>query len=180
MRDISTLKLNFIGLGAIGLFLFAIFKLKTEGYIEIEILEIIRSYYEFIIPLLFVVINLVVYRVTVNSNGIHKSIIFPKINYRTRTWSEIKHFINVTEIGKDNNGKEKRHEVIWFVDFNDKVCFRISKPNPLSEGENMKKIMSVVKQREVEYPEKLEFDSPFWYKLGISKVDYSKKTKTDL
>jgi len=44
----------------------------------------------------------------------------------------------------------------------------------------MKKIMSVVKQREVEYPEKLEFDSPFWYKLGISKVDYSKKTKSDL
>ena len=123
---------------------------------------------------------MVVYRVTVNSNGIHKSILFPKINYRIRAWSEIKHFINVTEIGKDNNGKEKRHEVIWFVDFNDKVCFRISKQNPLSEGENMKKIMSVVKQREVEYPEKLEFDSPFWYKLGISKVDYSKKTKSDL
>ncbi|GIR21469.1 MAG: hypothetical protein CM15mP36_06760 [Flavobacteriales bacterium] len=180
MRDISTLKLNFFGLGAIGLFLFAIFKLKSEGHIEIEILEIIKGYYEFTIPLLFVVINLVVYRVTVNSNGIHKSILFPKINYRIRTWSEIKHFINVTEIGKDNNGKEKRHEVIWFVDFNDKVCFRISKQNPLSEGENMKKIMSVVKQREVEYPEKLEFDSPFWYKLGISKVDYSKKTKSDL
>ena len=180
MRDISTLKLNFFGLGAIGLFLFAIFRLKSEGHIEIGILEIIKSYYEFTIPLLYVVINLVVYRVTVNSNGIHKSMLFPKINYRIRAWSEIKHFINVTEIGKDNYGKEKRHEVIWFVDFNDKVCFRISKQNPLSEGENMKKIMSLVKQREVEYPEKLEFDSPLWYKLGISKVDYSKKTKSDL
>ncbi len=58
MRDISTFKLNFFGLGAIGLFLFAIFKLKTEGYIETEILEIIKSYYEFTIPLIFVVINL--------------------------------------------------------------------------------------------------------------------------
>ena len=44
----------------------------------------------------------------------------------------------------------------------------------------MKKILSVVKQREVEYPQKLEFDSPFWYKLGVWKVDYSKKVKTDL
>ena len=61
MRDISTLKLNFFGLGAIGLLLFAIFKLKSEGHIEIEILEIIKGYYEFTIPLIFVVINLVVY-----------------------------------------------------------------------------------------------------------------------
>ena len=44
----------------------------------------------------------------------------------------------------------------------------------------MKKIMSVVKHREVEYPEKLEFDSPLCYRLGISKVDYSKKIKSDL
>ena len=50
----------------------------------------------------------------------------------------------------------------------------------MKKGENMKKIMTVVKQREVEYPEKLEFYSPFWYKLGIWKVDYSKKIKTDL
>ena len=93
------------------------------------------------------VITSLVYRVTVNSNGIDKSLLFPKIKFRSRTWSEIKHFINVTEIGKDNNGKEKRHEVIWFVDFNDKVCFRISKQNPLSQGVNMKKIMSIFKQR---------------------------------
>ena len=178
MRNISTLKLNFIGLGANGLLLFAIFRLQIDG--NIEILEIIKSNYEFTIPFLYLVITSLVYRVTVNSNGIDKSLLFPKIKFRSRTWSEIKHFINVTEIGKDNNGKEKRHEVIWFVDFNDKVCFRISKQNPLSQGENMKKIMSIVKQREAEYPEKLEFDSPFWYKLGMWKVDYSKKTKTNL
>ena len=167
MRDISTLKLNFFGLGAIGLFLFAIFKLKSEGYIEIEILEIIKGYYEFTIPLLFVVINLIVYRVTVNSTGIYKSLLFPNIRFRSGTWSEIKHFINVTEISKDETGKEKRHETIWFVDFNDKVCFRISKQNPLSVGENMRKILSVVKQREVEYPEKLVYKSPFWYTVGL-------------
>ena len=58
MRDISTLKLNFIGLAANGLFLFAIFRLHLDGYIEI--LEIIKSYYEFTIPLLYVVITLLV------------------------------------------------------------------------------------------------------------------------
>tara|TARA_B100002019_G_scaffold260579_1_gene246767 strand:+ start:550 stop:702 length:153 start_codon:yes stop_codon:yes gene_type:complete len=43
MRDISTLKLNFFGLGAIGLFLLAIFRFKSEGHIDIEILDIIKS-----------------------------------------------------------------------------------------------------------------------------------------
>ena len=96
------------------------------------------------------VINSIVFRLTVNSTGIYKSLLFPKIRYRSGTWSEIKHFINVTELSKDDKGKEKRHETIWLVDFNDKVCFRISKQNPLSQGENMRKILSVVKQREVD------------------------------
>ena len=178
MRDISTLKLNIIGLVANGIILFMMLRLQWDG--EIEILEIIRGYYEFTIPLLFVVINSIVYRVTVNSTGIFKSLLFPKIRFRSGTWSEIKHFINVTEISKDEKGNEKRHETVWFVDFNDKVCFRISKQNPLSEGENMQKILSVVKQREVEYPEKLVYTSPFWYRLGLWKVDYSKKENPDL
>ena len=77
MRDISTLKLNIVGLGFIALILFGMFKLHNEG--DIEITEIIKDYYEFTIPLLFVVINLIVYRVTVNSNGIYKSLLFPNI-----------------------------------------------------------------------------------------------------
>ena len=178
MRDISTLKLNIIGLVANGIILFMMLRLPWDG--EIEILEIIKGYYEFTIPLLFVVINSIVYRVSVNSTGISKSFLFPKIRYRSGTWSEIKHFINVTEISNDDKGKEKRHETIWFVDFNDKVCFRISKQNPLSEGENMRKILSVVKQREVEYPEKLVYRSPFWYRVGLWKVDYSKKENPKL
>ena len=178
MRDISTLKLNILGMGVNGIILFMMFKLHYEG--DIEILEIIKSYYEFTIPLFFVVINSLVYRVTVNSTGIYKSLLFPKIRYRSGTWSEIKHFIHVTELSKDDKGKEKRHETIWFVDFNDKVCFRMSKQNPLSEGENMRKILSVVKQREVEYPEKLVYRSPFWYRVGLWKVDYSKKENFEL
>ena len=61
MRDISTLKLNIIGLGANGIILFMMLRLQWDG--EIEILEIIKGYYEFTIPLLFVVINSIVYRV---------------------------------------------------------------------------------------------------------------------
>ena len=178
MRDISTLKLNIVGICVKVFILFGMFRLQYDG--NIEILEIIKGYYEFTIPLLFVVINSIVFRVTVNSTGIYKSLLFPKIRFRSGTWSEIKHFINVTEISKDDTGKEKRHETIWFVDFNDKVCFRISKQNPLSEGENMRKILSVVKQREVEYPEKLVYKSPFWYRVGLWKVDYSKKENPEL
>ena len=178
MRDISTLKLNIWGVLINGFILFIIFKLQYEG--NIEILEIIMGYYEFTIPLFFVVINSLVYRLTVNSTGIYKSLLFPKINYRSGKWSEIKHFIHVTEISKDKNGREKSHETIWFVDFNDKLCFRISKQNPLSKGENMRKILSVVKQREVEYPEKLVYRNPFWYRVGLWKVDYSKKENSEL
>ena len=178
MRDISTLKLNIWGVLINGFILFIIFKLQYEG--NIEILEIIMGYYEFTIPLFFVVINSLVYRLTVNSTGIYKSLLFPKINYRSGKWSEIKHFIHVTEISIEKNGREKRHETIWFVDFNDKLCFRISKQNPLSKGENMRKILSVVKQREVEYPEKLVYRSPFWYRVGLWKVDYSKKENSEL
>ena len=178
MRDISTLKLNIVGLLANLIAIGMMLKLQYEG--DIEIIAIIKGYYEFTIPLLFVVINLIVYRVSVNSTGIYKSLFFPKIKYKSGTWSEIKHFINVTEISKDDNGKEKMHEAIWFVDFNDKVCFRLSKQNPLSKGENMRKILSVVKQREVEYPDKLVFRSPFWYRIGFWKVDYSKKETPEL
>ena len=51
MRDISTLKLNIVGLGFIALILFGMFKLHNEG--DIEIPEIIKGYYEFTIPITF-------------------------------------------------------------------------------------------------------------------------------
>ena len=173
MRDTSTLKLNYVGtMFSIGIIYFII-KLQYDG--EIQILD----YIEFLLPILFILINLSLFRVTVNSNGISKSLFFPNVKYNVKSWSDIKHFINVTEVTKDKNGKEERQETIWFVDFNDKVCLRIQKNNLLS-SKNMKKIISIIKQREVEYPDKLVFRSPFWYRIGLWKVDYSKKENTKL
>ena len=173
MRDTSTLKLNYVGtMFSLG-FIFFIIRLQYDG--EIQILD----YIEFSLPILFILINLILFRVIVNSNGISKSLFFPNVKYNVKSWSDIKHFINVTEITKDKNGKEERQETIWFVDFNDKVCLRIQKNNLLS-SKNMKKIISIIKQREVEYPDKLVFRSPFWYRIGLWKVDYSKKENTKL
>ena len=173
MRDTSTLKLNFVGtMFSIGIIYFII-RLQYDG--EIQILD----YIEFLLPILFILINLSLFRVTVNSNGISKSLFFPNIKYNVKSWSDIKHFINVTEVTKDRYGKEERQETIWFVDFNDKVCLRIQKNNVLS-SKNIKKIISIIKQREVEYPDKLVFRSPFWYRIGLWKVDYSKKENTKL
>ena len=173
MRDTSTLKLNFVGtMFSIGIIYFII-RLQYDG--EIQILD----YIEFLLPILFILINLSLFRLTVNSNGISKSLFFPNVKYNVKSWSDIKHFINVTEVTKDKNGKEERQETIWFVDFNDKVCLRIQKNNLLS-SKNMKKIISIIKQREVEYPDKLVFRSPFWYRIGLWKVDYSKKENTKL
>ncbi len=173
MRDTSTLKLNYLGTMFSAVFIFFIIRLQFDG--EIQMLD----YIEFSFPILFILINLILFRVTVNSNGISKSMFFPNVKYNVKSWSDIKYFINVTEIIKDNNGKEKRQETIWFVDFNDKVCLRIEKNNLLS-SKNMNKIISIIKQREFEYPDKLVFRSPFWYRTGLWKVDYSKKEKTEL
>ena len=173
MRDTSTLKLNFVGtMFSIGIIYFII-RLQYDG--EIQILD----YIEFLLPILFILINLSLFRVTVNSNGISKSLFFPNVKYNVKSWSDIKHFINVTEVTKDRYGKEERQETIWFVDFNDKVCLRIEKNNLLSR-KNIKKIISIIKQREVEYPDKLVFKSPLWYRLGLWKVDYSKKENPEL
>ena len=173
MRDTSTLKLNYVGtMFSIGIIYFII-RLQYDG--EIQILD----YIEFLLPILFILINLSLFRVTVNSNGISKSLFFPNVKYNVKSWSDIKHFINVTEVTKDKNGKEERQETIWFVDFNDKVCLRIEKNNLLS-SKNMKKIISIIKQREVEYPDKLVYRSPFWYRIGLWKVDYSKKENPEL
>ena len=173
MRDTSTLKLNYVGTMFSAGFIFFIIRLQFDG--EIQILD----YIEFSLPILFILINLILFRVTVNSNGISKSLFFPNVKYNVKSWSDIKHFINVTEITKDKNGKEIRQKTIWFVDFNDKVCLRIEKNNLLSR-KNIKKIISIIKQREVEYPDKLVFRSPLWYRLGLWKVDYSKKENPEL
>ena len=173
MRDTSTLKLNFVGtMFSIGIIYFII-RLQYDG--EIQILD----YIEFLLPILFILINLSLFRVTVNSNGISKSLFFPNVKYNVKSWSDIKHFINVTEVTKDRYGKEERQETIWFVDFNDKVCLRIQKNNVLS-SKNIKKIISIIKQREVEYPDKLVLRSPFMYRIGLWKVDYSKKENPEL
>ena len=173
MRDTSTLKLNYVGtMFSIGIIYFII-RLQYDG--EIQILDNM----EFSLPILFLLINLILFRVTVNSHGISKSLFFPNVKYNVKSWSDIKHFINVTEVTKDRYGKEERQETIWFVDFNDKVCLRIQKNNLLS-SKNIKKIISIIKQREVEYPEKLVYRSPFWYRIGLWKVDYSKKENTKL
>ena len=173
MWDTSTLKLSMWGATISGVFVAFVVQLHFEGDI------VIFDYIEFSLPILFILINLILFRVTVNSNGISKSLFFPNVKYNVKSWSDIKHFINVTEITKDKNGKEIRQETIWFVDFNDKVCLRIEKNNLLSR-KNIKKIISIIKQREVEYPDKLVFRSPLWYRLGLWKVDYSKKENPEL
>ena len=173
MLDTSTLKLSMWVATISGVFICFVIQMHFEGDI------VIFDYIEFSLPVLFILINLTLFRVTVNSNGISKSLFFPNVKYNVKSWSDIKHFINVTEVTKDKNGKEERQETIWFVDFNDKVCLRIQKNNLLS-SKNMKKIISIIKQREVEYPDKLVFRSPFWYRIGLWKVDYSKKENTKL
>ncbi len=168
MRDIISLRLNLMGFILSLFFLLILFKEQNEGNFQI------LDYVGFLIPLLLLLINISFYRLTVNSRGISKSLIFPKLKYNNKTWSDIKHFINVTEI---RDGERRQiTEAVWFIGFNDKVCLRISKSNILGK-KKLEKIMKLVKQKEVEYPHKLTFRNPFFYLVGFWRVDYSIKGK---
>ena len=74
--------------------------------------------------------------VKVNREGIRKELYLAPITLKRRTWREIKHYAHVTENWSGSNGKTK-YEMLWFIDYNDKVCLRIQK----STRKNLDKIL---------------------------------------
>ena len=64
-------------------------------------------------------------KITANNRGITKSpYLIPSLK-KTKTWSEIKHMAHVTSWSKGQYGGITCYNILCFLDFNDKVCFKI-------------------------------------------------------
>ena len=59
-------------------------------------------------------------------------------------------------------------EVVWFIDFNDRVCLRIRK----NFRNNLDKVIEVIDEFEDKYEIKLEIKDPYLMAYGFSKVKY--------
>ena len=105
--------------------------------------------------------------VKVNREGIIKELYLAPITLKKKTWREIKHYAHVTEKWSGQYGTQKI-EVLWFIDFNDKVCLRIQKKT----RRNLDKIMEVIDKFEDKYEIKLEIKDPYFMAYGYSKVKY--------
>ena len=68
---------------------------------------------------------------------------------------------------RDRYGTQKI-EVLWFIDFNDKVCLRIQKKT----RKNLDKILEIIDKFEDKYEIKLEIKDPYFMAYGYSKVKY--------
>ena len=99
--------------------------------------------------IVIVLISFSVNKVRVSSYGIIKELYFMPFVSKQRSWSQIKYYADVDE---KYGGKNSIEKVIWFIDFNDRVCLRLKK----SKRKNLKKVLDVIAKFEDKYVDNLE------------------------
>tara|TARA_B100000575_G_C23079362_1_gene621792 strand:- start:100 stop:630 length:531 start_codon:yes stop_codon:yes gene_type:complete len=112
--------------------------------------------------------------VRVNREGIKKELYLAPIVLKSKTWREIKYYAHVEELWSGRYGTQLV-EVVWFIDFNDKVCLRIRK----SFRKNLDKVIEIIDEFEDKYEIKLEIKDPYLMAYGYSKVKYPNKKLED-
>ena len=122
--------------------------------------------------IVFVLISFSVNKVRVSSYGIIKELYFMPFVSKQRSWSQIKYYADVDE---KYGGKNSVEKVIWFIDFNDRVCLRLKK----SKRKNLRKVLDVIAKFEDKYVDNLEINYPYFMRRGWTKVTYYKKIEND-
>ena len=122
--------------------------------------------------IVIVLISFSVNKVRVSSYGIIKELYFMPFVSKQRSWSQIKYYADVDE---KYGGKNSIEKVIWFIDFNDRVCLRLKK----SKRKNLKKVLDVIAKFEDKYVDNLEINYPYFMRRGWTKVTYYKKIEND-
>lgn len=64
-------------------------------------------------------------KITADSRGITKSPYLIPSMKKTKTWSEIKHMAHVTSWSQGQYGHISCSNILCFIDFDDKICFKI-------------------------------------------------------
>lgn len=122
--------------------------------------------------IVIVLISFSVNKVRVSSYGIIKELYFMPFVSKQRSWSQIKYYADVDE---KYGGKNSIEKVIWFIDFNDRVCLRLKK----SKRKNLGKVLDVIAKFEDKYVDNLEINYPYFMRRGWTKVTYYKKIEND-
>lgn len=122
--------------------------------------------------IVIVLISFSVNKVRVSSYGIIKELYFMPFVSKQRSWSQIKYYADVDE---KYGGKNSIEKVIWFIDFNDRVCLRLKK----SKRKNLKKVLDVIAKFEDKYVDNLEINYPYFMRRGWTTVTYYKKIENE-
>ena len=122
--------------------------------------------------IVIVLISFSVNKVRVSSYGIIKELYFMPFVSKQRSWNQIKYYADVDE---KYGGKNSIEKVIWFIDFNDRVCLRLKK----SKRKNLKKVLDVIAKFEDKYVDNLEINYPYFMRRGWTTVTYYKKIENE-
>ena len=122
--------------------------------------------------IVIVLISFSVNKVRVSSYGIIKELYFMPFVSKQRSWSQIKYY---TDVDEKYGGKNSIEKVIWFIDFNDRVCLRLKK----SKRKNLKKVLDVIAKFEDKYVDNLEINYPYFMRRGWTTVTYYKKIENE-
>ena len=100
-----------------GVYWYTIFKGDLEGIFPYDI------YVSIILFLISVVLGYK--KITADGRGITKSPFLIPSMKKTKTWSEIKHMAHVSSWSQGQYGAISCSNILCFIDFDDKICFKI-------------------------------------------------------
>ena len=151
----------------------------------------------------FVVISLIclmlgLKKYTADGRGISKTYFFLPIYKKTKSWSEIKHMAHVTAHKKDRYDRIICSNFICFIDFKDRICFKMKDKTRKSKYDKKTKsiitkklkqslgygdFMRLVKRREETFETDLVMnavDLAVGYKVNYNQTSYPYKEEKSL
>ena len=149
-----------------------------------------------IVSLICLILGLKKY--TADGKGISKTYFFLPIHKKPKTWSEIKHMAHVTTHKKDRYDRIICSNFICFIDFKDKICFKMKDKTRKSKYDKKTKsiitkklkqslgygdFMKLVKRREETFETDLVmnvFDSAIGKKVNYNQTTYPHREKKSL
>lgn len=160
MREFKSTGIDFT---FIGLWFFT-FYIISDNFENFDILK------ENIYYVLFSLVVVLIFSfnvIKVSREGIIKELYILPIKIKSKTWREIKFFIEVDEIYNFGEDFDSPTKAIWFINENDKVCFRINK----GLRGNLTEILKMVDKFEDKYEKKIKVYNPYLMKRGFTKVN---------
>jgi hypothetical protein len=119
----------------------------------------------FVISSLLLVIVLSINIISVDRTGIVKKLFLIPIVLNSKSWKNIKYYIEVVEIYNGQYGKSTT-EAIWFIGDNNKVCLRFEK----RFRNNLDEILKIIHKFETKNNNKLKISNPYFMSKGWTKI----------